>query len=90
MNANKNELIICKSLTKHSQYNFFDNEISKLISKKVVDRTAIEENDSNDETSFNVVLKKIKEKKNSEASETDFEEKKLRYIEKFKKSRFIY
>ena len=89
VNPNKNELIICKSLTKQSQLDFFDNKISKLINKKVGGKT-VEDNDLSDETSFNVVLQKIKKKNNSEASETDFETKKQRYMDKLKKSTFTF
>lgn len=85
----KNELIICKSLTKHSKLNFFDNKISNLISRKVGDKN-VEDNDLSDETSFNVILQKIKEKINSEASETDFETKKQRYMDKLKKSALTF
>lgn len=59
INPNKNALIICKSLTKNSQLDFFDNQISRLINKKV-DEKAVEENDLSDETSFNVILQRIR------------------------------
>ena len=47
VSPNKDELFVCKSLTRNTQLDIFDRQISKLISKKVGDKT-VDEHDLSD------------------------------------------